>query len=110
MMKGLPDTGSHPAQMGIGFSYIMKSCLRSTMLCVSFARAHALMGYQSRWNVRGLAGSNLQKMTVGRPRQGATSSMEKAWGTIARYAGSICKINYRRGCRKYLGDKLSQGM
>jgi hypothetical protein len=49
-------------------------------------------------------------MIVGRPRQGATNSMEKAWGTIARYVGSTCKIKYRKVCRKYLQDKLSQGM
>jgi hypothetical protein len=66
MMKGLPDTGSHPAQMDIGFSYIMKSRPRSTMLCVPFARAHALMGCQGRWNVRDLVRSNLQEKLQGR--------------------------------------------
>jgi hypothetical protein len=41
-------------------------------------------------------------MTVGRPRQGATNSMKEVRGTIARYVGSTCKINYRKVCRKYL--------
>ncbi len=60
MMRGLRDTGSHPAQMGIGFNYVVRGCLRSTMLCMSFARAHALMRCKNRWNARGLVGSSLQ--------------------------------------------------
>jgi hypothetical protein len=63
------------------------------------------------------------RLLVGRPRQGILKSMREksrellqgmwevfARQTIARYARSTCKINYRKVCKKYLQDKLSQGM
>jgi hypothetical protein len=46
MVRGLPDTGSCPAQTDTWFRYTMENGSSCTMLCVSPARAHALMRYK----------------------------------------------------------------
>jgi hypothetical protein len=97
MLRGPPDTGSHPTQMGIGFNYVVQGCLRSTMLCMSLARAHALMRCKVRWNARGLGGSNLQG--------DSEETRANCYQFNVRGLG-----NYRKVCRKYSQDKLSQGM
>jgi hypothetical protein len=65
-MEGLPDTGSNPAQMGIGVSYNNRVLRESSIKCVSGVSRlkEGQLGLGS-W------------MSVGRPRQGVTRLMRE---------------------------------
>jgi hypothetical protein len=99
-MEGLPDTGSHPAQMSSGVSYCDGLPRRKDrVVCVI-----------SKQIVRGLARMG-PKNACGKTKTRCHQfNGRKAWETIARSVENTCKVNYRKVCRKYLQGKLSQGM
>jgi hypothetical protein len=88
MMKGLPYTGSHPAQMGIGVSY-----------CGGFPKGiPCSVCVVSKQAVRGLARVGLKNACGETKTRCRQFNERKSLG------------DYRKVCRKYLQDKLLQGM